>query len=158
MVQEINYSTIISGFEVTSNKIEYYFLGTDMFENQRIFPENGHANPLILPILKQFNNEMDDYEINLISPLDESKSNDISIIILSIYNENKDISIERNIEIILNNENITKIDGKLYSFHFNTVLKYVSGKHYQYYPKFSNYLRARQAELLEQGIDINIVD
>ncbi|WPE17870.1 thioredoxin family protein [Candidatus Thioglobus autotrophicus] len=55
-------------------------------------------------------------------------------------------------------ENITKIDGKLYSFHFNTVLRYVSGKHYQYYPKFSTYLRARQAELLEKGININIVD
>ena len=55
-------------------------------------------------------------------------------------------------------ENVTKIDGKLFSFHFNTVLRYVSGKHYQYYPKFSNYLRVRQAELLDQGIDINLVD
>ena len=55
-------------------------------------------------------------------------------------------------------ENITKIDGKLYSFHFNTVLRYVSEKYYQSYLKYGDYLRARQAELLEQGIDINIVD
>ena len=55
-------------------------------------------------------------------------------------------------------KNITKIDGKLYSFHFNTVLSYVSGGHYQQYPRFGDYLRARQTELLSQGIDISIVD
>jgi thioredoxin-related protein len=55
-------------------------------------------------------------------------------------------------------EHIAKIDGKLYSFHFNTVLKYASEKHYQQYQSFSGYLRARQAQLLEQGIDISIVD
>ncbi len=55
-------------------------------------------------------------------------------------------------------ENISKIDGKLYSFHFNTVLRYVSGKHYQQHETFSGYLHERQAELLEQGVDISIVD
>lgn len=62
--------------------------------------------------------------------------------------------------ILLFNEgkNITKIDGKLYSFHFNTVLRYVSGKHYDTYPRFGDYLNVRQQELLDQGIDINIVD
>ncbi len=55
-------------------------------------------------------------------------------------------------------ENVTKIDGKLYSFHFNTVLRYVSGKHYQQHESFSSYLRERQTELLEQGADISIID
>jgi len=62
--------------------------------------------------------------------------------------------------ILLFNEgkNITKIDGKLYSFHFNTVLRYVSAKHYDAYPRFGDYLKVRQQQLLNQGIDINIVD
>ncbi|SMN15191.1 thioredoxin SoxW [uncultured Candidatus Thioglobus sp.] len=55
-------------------------------------------------------------------------------------------------------ENITKIDGKLYSFYFNTVLRYVSGEHYKAHESFSGYLNERQAELLEQGVDISIVD
>ncbi len=55
-------------------------------------------------------------------------------------------------------EYISKIDGKLYSFHFNTMLRYVSGKHYQQHEIFSGYLNERQAELLEQGINISIVD
>ncbi|CAC9956641.1 hypothetical protein [uncultured Gammaproteobacteria bacterium] len=55
-------------------------------------------------------------------------------------------------------EYISKIDGKLYSFHFNTMLRYVSGKHYQQHEIFSGYLNERQTELLEQGINISIVD
>ncbi len=72
----------------------------------------------------------------------------------------KDYDLNYRPGILLFNEgkNITKIDGKLYSFHFNTVLRYVSGKHYIDYPRFGDYLRDRQAELLEQGIDISIVD
>lgn len=62
--------------------------------------------------------------------------------------------------ILLFNEgkNITKIDGQLYSFHFNTVLRYVSGQHYKDYPKFGDYLKAYQLELINQGIGIKIVD
>ena len=72
----------------------------------------------------------------------------------------KDFDLNYRPGILLFNEgkNITKIDGQLYSFHFNTVLRYVSGKHYDAYPQFGDYLKVRQLELLEQGIDINIVD
>jgi thioredoxin-related protein len=72
----------------------------------------------------------------------------------------KDFDLNYRPGILLFNEgkNITKIDGQLYSFHFNTVLRYVSGKHYQDFPRFGDYLKVRQLELLEQGIDINIVD
>jgi thioredoxin-related protein len=72
----------------------------------------------------------------------------------------KDFDLNYRPGILLFNEgkNITKVDGQLYSFHFNTVLRYVSGKHYDAYPQFGDYLKVRQLELLEQGIDINIVD
>jgi hypothetical protein len=49
-------------------------------------------------------------------------------------------------------------DSKLYSFHLNTALRYVSGGHYQQHETFGGYLSERKAELLDQGIDINIVD
>lgn len=53
---------------------------------------------------------------------------------------------------------IIEIDNRLYSFHFNTVLNYVSGKHYKEFDTFNDYRRARQVELLEKGVNINLVD
>ena len=84
MKQEIDYYATIPAFEVNSTKIEYYFLGTDKFGNQGTFPTEGDNNPLESPILKSLNEE--NYEVNLIEPLNESISENISIIILSIYN------------------------------------------------------------------------
>ena len=107
MEKEINYFTIIPGFEVISNKIEYYFLATDIFGNQREFPSDGSDNPLTLPILKPFDDEINNYEVNLIEPQNNSENQDVSIIMLSIYNQNKKIT-KNNIEIILNNNNITE--------------------------------------------------
>ena len=106
MDKEINYSTIIPDFEVKGNHIEYYFLGIDIFGNQRNFPYNTEE-ALKLPILKPSDNIIDDYEINLIQPLESSASEGISIIILSIYNSDK-LILKDNVEIILNNQNITK--------------------------------------------------
>ena len=106
MKQEVNYSAIIPGFEVTSNMIEYYFQAMDIFDNQTIFPKDGFANPFNLPILKELSNDINHYEINLVEPLNNSKTKNVSILIMSIYNQNKNIIIN-NIEIILNNKDIT---------------------------------------------------
>ncbi|MDC9727067.1 MAG: thioredoxin fold domain-containing protein [Candidatus Thioglobus sp.] len=51
---------------------------------------------------------------------------------------------------------ITRIDGFLYKFHFQEVLRYVSGDFYQEFATYNAYLAYRQKQLLEQGIDINI--
>ena len=51
---------------------------------------------------------------------------------------------------------ITRIDGKLYSFHFKEVLRYVSGKHYKQFPSRNAYLTAREEDLINKGIDIDI--
>jgi thioredoxin-related protein len=51
---------------------------------------------------------------------------------------------------------ITRIDGKLFSFHFKEVFRFVSKKMYEEYKIFGPYLAARQAELINQGIDIDI--
>jgi len=42
--------------------------------------------------------------------------------------------------------------------HFNTAFHYVSGELYRQHKTYSGYSRERQTELLDQGIDINIVD
>lgn len=57
-----------------------------------------------------------------------------------------------------NGQKIIEIDNTLYSFHFNTVLSFVSGKHYEVHENFSSYRNEHQQKLLEQGIDISIVD
>lgn len=56
------------------------------------------------------------------------------------------------------NKEIVRIDALLYSFHFKELIRYVSGKHYEKYPTFLDYLRPRQQELLDSGINIDISD
>ncbi len=51
---------------------------------------------------------------------------------------------------------ITRIDGKLFSFHFKEVLRYVSGGFYKKYSSYNAYLSVRRNELIEQGINIDI--
>jgi len=106
MNYEVNYFTIIPGFEVNSNQIEYYFLGIDKFGNQRKFPEGGNDESYAYPISKELDN-IYNYEANLITPINDSSSEDISIIILSVYTQNQN-NLKNNIEIILDNQNITK--------------------------------------------------
>ena len=47
---------------------------------------------------------------------------------------------------------------KLFILYFNTAFHYVSGEPYHQHKIYSGYSRERQTELLNQGIDINIVD
>ena len=53
---------------------------------------------------------------------------------------------------------ISTVDALLYNFHFKELLRYVSGKHYQDYNGYLTYLRIRQQELLNKGINIDISD
>lgn len=50
---------------------------------------------------------------------------------------------------------VTRMDGLLYGYHFRELLRYVSSKAYESLG-FHPYLGKRQAELLEQGININM--
>jgi thioredoxin-related protein len=60
--------------------------------------------------------------------------------------------------ILLYNEKkvINTVDALLYTFHFKELLRYVSGKHYVKYDGYLPYLRVRQVELLNSGINIDI--
>lgn len=51
-----------------------------------------------------------------------------------------------------------RIDALLYSFHFKELFRFVSHKEYIKYKSYLDYLKPRQKELLEKGIDIDISD
>ncbi len=53
---------------------------------------------------------------------------------------------------------IVKIDALLYSFHFKELIRYVSGGYYKKYHTFLDYLRPRQDELINKGINIDLSD
>ncbi len=55
-------------------------------------------------------------------------------------------------------QEIVRIDALLYSFHFKELFRFVSGGYYEKFHTFLDYLKPRQEELLNQGIDIDISD
>jgi len=57
-----------------------------------------------------------------------------------------------------NKKEQARIDALLYSFHFKELFRFVSTEQYKTYKSFLDYLRVRQTQLLEQGIDIDISD
>lgn len=52
---------------------------------------------------------------------------------------------------------ISRIDGLLFTYHFQEVLRYVGERHYVKYPKnFYDYLNVRTAEILKSGKNIDL--
>ncbi|MCP3870405.1 MAG: thioredoxin fold domain-containing protein [Gammaproteobacteria bacterium] len=52
---------------------------------------------------------------------------------------------------------ITRIDGLLYTYHFQELLRYVGERHYEKYPdSFFDYLRVRSDEILRSGKNIDL--
>ena len=70
----------------------------------------------------------------------------------------KELNLNYRPGIVLFNQGdeITRIDGFLYAFHFREALRYVSGGFYQQFATYGTYLAYRQKQLLAQGIDIDI--
>ena len=52
---------------------------------------------------------------------------------------------------------VSRIDGLLYSYHFEETLRYVGERHYEKYPKsFYQYLNVRTEQLLNEGKDVDL--
>ena len=51
---------------------------------------------------------------------------------------------------------ILRIDGLQYRYHFQELLRYVGERHYQEYPRFRDYMRAREQTILSSGRNIDI--
>ncbi len=76
------------------------------------------------------------------------------------YDWAKDMVLDYRPGIVLfdKNKEIVRIDALLYSFHFKELIRYVSGTYYTKFHTFLDYLRPRQKELLDSGINIDISD
>jgi predicted bacteriocin transport accessory protein len=72
----------------------------------------------------------------------------------------KNLGLDYRPGILLFNNKIeqARIDALLYSFHFKELFRFVSTNQYKIYKSFLDYLKVRQSELLEQGINIDISD
>jgi len=72
----------------------------------------------------------------------------------------KDLVLDYRPGILLFNDKKeqARIDALLYSFHFKELFRFVSTEQYQNYKSFLGYLKVRQKELLENGINIDISD
>ncbi len=51
---------------------------------------------------------------------------------------------------------IMRIDGMQRTFHFQLALRYVGERHYERYPRFRDYVNAREEELLSSGQDVDV--
>jgi len=52
---------------------------------------------------------------------------------------------------------VSRIDGLLYSYHFEETLRYIGERHYEKYPKsFYQYLDVRTEQLLAEGKDVDL--
>lgn len=52
---------------------------------------------------------------------------------------------------------VSRIDGMLYSYHFEETLRYIGERHYEKYPKsFYQYLNVRTEQLLAEGKDVDL--
>ena len=53
---------------------------------------------------------------------------------------------------------ISRMDGRLYHFHFSERLRYVGGGYHKRFESYSKYSAARREELLKQGVTINYAE
>ena len=53
---------------------------------------------------------------------------------------------------------VSRMDGRLYHFHFSERLRYVGGRYHKRFESYSKYSAARREELLKQGVTINYAE
>ena len=66
------------------------------------------------------------------------------------------ISYRPGIVLFDRGEEIHRIDGMQYRYHFQEILRYVGERYYAAYPEFRDYMRMREASILSSGQDIYI--
>lgn len=73
------------------------------------------------------------------------------------YARNLGLSYRPGIVLFDKGREVTRIDGLLYTYHFQELLRYVGERHYETYPdSFFDYLRVRSDEILKSGKDIDL--
>ena len=67
-----------------------------------------------------------------------------------------DISYRPGIVMFDHGREILRIDGLLYRYHFQELLRYVGTRQYHKYPAFRDYMRVREEEILSRGQNIDL--
>lgn len=76
------------------------------------------------------------------------------------YDWSKQMILDYRPGIVLFDEKkeIVRIDALLYSFHFKELIRYVSGQYYKNFHTYLDYLKPRQDELINSGVNIDLSD
>lgn len=113
----------------------------------------GHlSNPEILKVLDNFTFVR--LDANATDPITDPQGNPTSPRALA---EKLGLTYRPGIVLFDRGREISRIDGLLYTYHFQEVLRYVGERHYEKYPKsFYDYLDVRTAEVLKSGRDIDL--
>ena len=74
-----------------------------------------------------------------------------------VFAEQLGLSYRPGIVLFDKGREVSRIDGLLYSYHFEETLRYVGERHYEKYPKsFYQYLNVRTEQLLNEGKDVDL--
>lgn len=114
---------------------------------------DGHLqNPQILQALENFT--FIRLDANSTSPIVDPNGRETTA---KDYAEQLGLSYRPGIVLFDQGKEISRIDGLLYSYHFEGVLRYVGEGHYKQYPNsFYDYLDVRTAKILESGKDVDL--
>lgn len=113
----------------------------------------GHLqNPAILSVLEKM--KVVRLDANADTPIKDVAGN---LTTAKAYAKQLGLTYRPGIVLFDKGKEVRRIDGLLYSFHFEEVLRYVAERHYEQYPTdFYEYLGVRTQELLKQGINIDL--
>ncbi len=114
---------------------------------------DGHLkNPEIVPVLENFTF----VRIDALSdePLKDMEGNATTP---RAFVEKLGLTYRPGIVLFDEGREIGRIDGMLYTYHFQEMLRYVGERHYKTYPNsFYDYLGVRTQEILESGKDVDL--
>lgn len=114
---------------------------------------DGHLkNPETLKVLENFN--LVRLDANASDPIIDPAGNPTTP---KKFAEQLGLTYRPGIVLFDKGREISRIDGLLFTYHFQEVLRYVGERHYEQYPKnFYNYLNVRTAEILKSGRNIDL--
>ena len=114
---------------------------------------DGHLKtPETLKVLENFN--LVRLDANATDPIIDPEGNTTNA---KDYAEKLGLTYRPGIVLFDKGKEISRIDGQLYTYHFQEVLRYVGERHYVKYPKnFYDYLNVRTAEILKSGKNVDL--
>ena len=114
---------------------------------------DGHLkNPEILKVLENFTFVR--LDANATDPIIDPTGNNTTP---KAFAEQLGLTYRPGIVLFDQGREISRIDGLLFTYHFQEVLRYVGERHYVKYPKnFYDYLNVRTAEILKSGRNIDL--